>query len=162
MEIVPQLSADDYEWRHPAEMMAEGSFSHQERRQYDQHDQNDEIGDKGLHIAYGKAVGGLIQEIYLPVTAGPCRKYCYCGDPRYPDQPFDDIAFSDAGVPYLKECFLAAGSRAGPTAVGPSQEQGTDKQKDKKNEAAVNYAFGACFEDENRGKVIKRRGEQEE
>ena len=110
-----------------------------------------EIDQERKRVRYGNAGCCLIEEIYTAVTTVRDSQYGDGADPRYPDDPFDQIPFYNLFFSYREQGLLAATRRAYPTAKRSPDHKRAYEQDAEHDEAAVDNAFEGGFDYEVRG-----------
>lgn len=110
-----------------------------------------EIDQERERVRYGNAGCRLIEEIYTAVTATFNSQDGDGADPRYPDDPFDQIPFCDFLLSYRKQGFLTPACRAYPAAKRSPDHKRAYEQDSEHDEAAVDNAFEGGFDYEIRG-----------
>ena len=103
-------------------MVTKGTFAYSVRWKHDEKKEDDEVSDEARDIRNGETVCGLVEEVYLFVTASFKGKKGDSADPGHPDDPFDVVTPVNLTVLCQEECLLASCCGTHPTTISSSQE----------------------------------------
>lgn len=143
-------------------MVAEGPPAKNQGRQDNEDEQDQIIGDQGLNIADGEAVGCFVEKVHPAVAAGHHGQDRYGANPGNPEKPFDDVAPQYLFIPGGKKGLLAARSRTDPAAPCPAGDRGGQKQQGEHDETAVDDALCCRYDDKSGREIIEGGGKEEE
>lgn len=157
----PELCPKDHKGRHPAEVVAEHSFSKQDAGDKDQA-HNSVVDDVALDGGDRNAMFRLKEKVYGYDLSAVKIAVNNDGEPDKPYYKFYVISPSLLWVLFIdgKSAFLQASRRAEPAAEQPSERYGEQEHKREEDKATVDDSCQPCIYDQGRAEIVEGDGEQ--
>jgi hypothetical protein len=161
MQKIAKFGSQHHKWRHPADMMAKRSSPNGQCKNENQCQEKIE-NNVTFSIGNRDAMSGLEKRINVPYAIG-CQQNQNCGEPRYPNQIFDNTAFhADFFCHKIEPGVMDSGRNAEPAAMRPSEKDSGYEKGNKEKQTSRNYAACRTHHAQIRRHVVNRNGKEQQ